>query len=107
MAVPKHREEGEVALSKVFRPRLGYREVIVCGPLLALLVVAIADRSQRQPTDVVLAYIDPGSGNVAYQLILAGLLGIVFAFRRLLTFLRTQLSRWRASGEPGHDSGLT
>jgi hypothetical protein len=40
------------------------------------------------------AYIDPGTGSLIYQALLAGLLGLGFAFRRTTDTVRTFAQNW-------------
>lgn len=46
----------------------------------------------------ILAYIDPGSGSLLLQVLLAGILSIPFVFRRAIT---GGLRRLRGNGDPG------
>lgn len=41
-----------------------------------------------------LAYIDPGTGSLIYQALLAGLLGLGFAFRRTTDTLKNFAQQW-------------
>lgn len=49
--------------------------------LAALCLILLSERTA-------LAYIDPGSGSLIYQAILAALLGVGFTFRRVLSALK-------------------
>jgi hypothetical protein len=54
-----------------------------------------------------IGYIDPGSGSMLLQVVIAGLLSVPFLFRRAITSgirrLRGQPSEDRADARPGED----
>jgi hypothetical protein len=52
---------------------------------MALVVLILAPRTAH-------AYIDPGTGSYAFQMLLAGLLGALFAFKSLLRRIRAFFS---------------
>jgi amino acid permease len=52
------------------------------------------------PTPV-FAYIDPGAGSMAYQVLLAGVMALSFTFRRSLSRLAAAIRHWRQSPPPG------
>lgn len=56
------------------------------------------------------AYIDPGTGSLVFQMVLAGLLGVAVAFRNLRAWIANVLSRAFGRGggsrsQPGGDRG--
>ncbi len=60
--------------------------------------------------EVILAYLDPGTGSVILQALLGGVAGLILTMklfgRRVLTFLRIgRKPDSRAEGTPEHDAG--
>jgi amino acid permease len=51
------------------------------------------------------AYIDPGAGSVAYQVLLTGLMMLGFTFRRSLGRLAGALRRWRRRSSDSPTNG--
>ena len=72
--IPGHRSKS--------RHRAGWRilDLLLGLPVLVLLLFA-SEREAR-------AYTDPGSGALIWQMLVAGLVGVAFYFRRLASWLK-------------------
>ena len=59
----------------------------------SLLPFMSADKSKGLPV-YPLAYVDPGSGQLVWQMLLAGCVGTLFYVKRFRAFLAKQLAKW-------------
>jgi len=66
----------------------------------AELLVAVLCAIAAIPARLAAQYVDPGSASILWQLLLAGVFGVVFSFRRyLLSLSRSLLRRFRRSSD--------
>jgi hypothetical protein len=73
------------------------------GGWVALAVLALLLVSEHP----IHAYIDPGSGSLIYQALLAGLLGLGFTFRRTTDSISRLLRRFSGRPDPSESSSST
>jgi hypothetical protein len=43
---------------------------------------------------IILAYVDPGSGQLIWQMLVAGLVGALFYVKRIRVFLKKLFAKW-------------
>lgn len=53
--------------------------------------ITIADVANFAPVDTLFAYLDPGSGSMVLQVVIAGLMSSLFFFRSSFGYLKARL----------------